>query len=88
MDMKKKEIRYCDSMSGNGSTILRNLIDYLQRESMDKKKEELNRSEWSLRDMRSTIPQQQNCSDCGVFTCVNAILSCLRLVCASSFPFP
>lgn len=66
MDMKKKEIRYCDSMSGNGSTILRNLIDYLQKESMDKKKEELNRSEWSLRDMRSTIPQQQNCSDCGV----------------------
>ena len=86
--MKKKEIRYCDSMSGNGSTILRNLLDYLQKESRDKKKEELNRDEWSLRDMKNSIPQQQNCSDCGVFTCVNAILSCMHLVCCcfSSLP--
>lgn len=80
IDMDKKEIRYCDSMNGNGSAMLNTLMDYLVEERMDKKKDELDEKEWTLKDMKRSVPQQENCSDCGVFTCANAILSCMHLV--------
>ena len=78
--MKKHEIHYCDSMAGNGSTALSILLDYLKDESISKKGIELSTQQWKLIDHRDTIPQQNNCTDCGVFTCMNCILACLQQV--------
>ena len=80
IDIKDKEIHYCDSMAGNGMVALEKLLEYLEEESKDKLKKELNKTEWKLIDHKSRIPQQQNCTDCGVFTIMNCILSCFKLV--------
>ena len=85
IDVKNKVIRYCDSLNGNGSAMLNTLMDYLIEERRDKKKDELDRAQWTLKDMKRSVPQQENCSDCGVFTCTNAILSCMHLVPLLSF---
>ena len=68
VDLQKKAIRYFDSMGGNNMRCVRAVKEYLEDESMDKKKTPLNTSEWSL-DIVKDIPQQMNSSDCGVFTC-------------------
>ena len=81
IDVRRKEIRYCDSMGGSGRYILNTLLEYLASECSDKKNDTLQRNEWKLQDMKRTIPQQNNCCDCGVFTCANCILSSLNLVC-------
>lgn len=78
--MERKEIRYCDSMGGCSPYILNTLMNYLISEFKDKKGEVLERDKWKLHDMEDSIPQQDNCCDCGVFTCVNAILSCIKFV--------
>ena len=80
MDMEDKEIRHFDSMGSNSSYILNTLLKYLVAECKDKQGRDLEREKWRLHDMGDSIPQQNNCWDCGVFTCVNAILSCLKLV--------
>ena len=80
IDVKRKEIRYCDSMGGSGTYVLNTLLEYLVSEYSDKKSGTLQRDEWKLKDMRRTVPQQNNCCDCGVFTCANCILSALDLV--------
>lgn len=80
MDMEEKEIRHFDSMGGDSSYILNTLLKYLIAECKDKLERDLEREKWRLRDMRDSIPQQNNCWDCGVFTCANAILSCLKMV--------
>ena len=68
VDLQNKAIRYCDSMGGNNMRCVRAIKEYLEDESMDKKKTPLNTSDWSL-DIVKDIPQQINSSDCGVFTC-------------------
>ena len=78
--MEKKEIGYYDSMGSCGRDIADTLVSYLEQEMKDKKGSVFNRSEWSEKDMGSSIPQQSNCSDCGVFVCTNSILLCLKLV--------
>ena len=85
IDFEKKEIRYCDSMGGSGSYILNSLLDYLVLEYKDKKNGDFPKDEWNLKDLRKSIPQQNNCCDCGAFTCVNSILSSLNMV--KHFPF-
>ena len=80
IDFEKKEIRYCDSMGGSGRYILNSLLKYLVLEYKDKKDGVFPEEEWKLNDMLDSIPQQNNCCDCGVFTCVNSILSCLNRV--------
>ena len=71
--MTDKEIHYCDSMSGSGKTALQLLLSYLQEEYKNKKGGDFNRNEWKLVDNGNNVPQQQNCTDCGVFTCLNCI---------------
>ena len=80
MDMEKKEIHYCDSMGGTGRHILKELIGYLQQELEDKKGETLEEKTWSLIDSGQSVPQQENFTDCGVFTCINCLFCCLRRV--------
>lgn len=70
VDFRKKSIMYFDSMGGNNDEACEILFDYLQKESRDKKGQELNTSGWIRHSKtRNEIPQQMNGSDCGMFTC-------------------
>ncbi|NWR81808.1 SENP2 protease, partial [Centropus unirufus] len=70
IDTRKKTIKYFDSVGLDGSRICKTLFKYLQEESWETRKLELNSSEWTLHSMEPhEIPQQWNGSDCGVFVC-------------------
>ncbi|NWW90843.1 SENP2 protease, partial [Rhynochetos jubatus] len=70
IDVRKKTIRYFDSMGQEGDNICQTVLQYLQEESQEKRKLELIASEWTLHSMQAhEIPQQMNGSDCGVFVC-------------------
>eukprot|EP00510_Aplanochytrium_minuta_P003319 CAMPEP_0184006900 /NCGR_PEP_ID=MMETSP0954-20121128/990_1 /TAXON_ID=627963 /ORGANISM="Aplanochytrium sp, Strain PBS07" /LENGTH=288 /DNA_ID=CAMNT_0026285581 /DNA_START=692 /DNA_END=1558 /DNA_ORIENTATION=+ len=72
IEIPEKRIVYYDSMGGRGSQFLSHLLQYLCDESSDKKKNELDSSQWELVSMGHSTPQQNNGYDCGVFTCVSA----------------
>ncbi|XP_069647887.1 sentrin-specific protease 2 isoform X2 [Haliaeetus albicilla] len=70
IDIRKKTIKYFDSMGQKGNKICETLFQYLQEESCEKRNLDLTFSEWTLHSMEShEIPQQLNGSDCGVFMC-------------------
>uniref|UniRef100_K3WMB9 Ubiquitin-like protease family profile domain-containing protein n=1 Tax=Globisporangium ultimum (strain ATCC 200006 / CBS 805.95 / DAOM BR144) TaxID=431595 RepID=K3WMB9_GLOUD len=71
--MSEKRIQYYDSMNGSGSTCLNVLMKYLHDEMENKKHQKFSDEGWKLvpTDLDST-PQQQNGSDCGVFSCMFA----------------
>ncbi|XP_042607420.1 sentrin-specific protease 1-like [Cyprinus carpio] len=70
VDFRKKSITYFDSMGGNNDEACRILLKYLKQEREDKKGQNFDTSEWTLKSKRpNEIPQQMNGSDCGMFTC-------------------
>uniref|UniRef100_A0A8C2IEK4 Si:dkey-21c19.3 n=1 Tax=Cyprinus carpio TaxID=7962 RepID=A0A8C2IEK4_CYPCA len=70
VDFRKKSITYFDSMGGNNDEACRILLKYLKQESEEKKGQNFDTSEWTLKSKRrNEIPQQMNGSDCGMFTC-------------------
>lgn len=71
INFKDKSILYYDSMGGNNPKCLLALKQYLQEESLDKKKQIYDTSNWTLQSA-TNIPQQMNGSDCGVFSCMFA----------------
>ncbi|KAI8975734.1 hypothetical protein BDF20DRAFT_914598 [Mycotypha africana] len=71
MDMKRKVVSVYDSLGGTHNHILDTFLSYLQEEHIDKKKTELDITEWR-KEMPTNIPQQGNMSDCGAFTCTFA----------------
>ncbi|XP_031834010.1 uncharacterized protein LOC116427612 [Nomia melanderi] len=75
IDFRDKSIRYYDSMGGNNLKCLSALRQYLEDESLDKKKQTYNTSNWKL-ECAKNIPQQMNGSDCGVFSCMFAEYIC------------
>ncbi|XP_076632231.1 uncharacterized protein LOC143347168 [Colletes latitarsis] len=75
IDFRDKTIRYYDSMGGNNSKCLLALRQYLEDESLDKKKQTYNTNNWKLECVK-TIPHQMNGSDCGVFSCMFAEYIC------------
>jgi sentrin-specific protease 1 len=67
--MSDKRIQYFDSMAGSGLMYLKTLLRYLSDESMDKLQTPLDAASWSLQTCDiATTPQQNNGSDCGMFT--------------------
>jgi Ulp1 family protease len=68
--MAEKRIQYYDSMAGSGAQYVKILSRYIQDEAMDKKgAANYDMSAWTLQHCdRQCTPQQQNGSDCGVFT--------------------
>lgn len=74
VDFTTKEISYYDSLGGRSNGCCDTLLDYLRFELKDKKKEEFDDQNWDMKDKyhEDGIPQQQNCSDCGVFACTYA----------------
>lgn len=80
--MKKKEICYYDSLSGDGMDYLKALYKWIQDESINKKEYELpNENEWKLNNNPENVPQQNNGYDCGLFTimCADTISDDLPL---------
>ncbi|KYO27241.1 hypothetical protein Y1Q_0011192 [Alligator mississippiensis] len=70
IDVRRKTIKYFDSLGQDGHRICKSLCQYLLEESKTKRNIEISPSEWTLYCMKShEIPQQLNGSDCGVFTC-------------------
>ncbi|XP_074045659.1 sentrin-specific protease 2 isoform X2 [Macrotis lagotis] len=70
IDVRKKTIRYLDSMGQKGHRICNLMLQYLQDESKTKRNRELNPAEWTLESAKPyEIPQQSNGSDCGMFAC-------------------
>lgn len=68
---KNKTIKYYDSMGAPDNQVLNALAEYLKEESLDKKKVAFDFSGWTVENVQG-IPQQENGSDCGVFSCMYA----------------
>ncbi|XP_054156831.1 sentrin-specific protease 1-like [Oppia nitens] len=68
INFKDKCLQYYDSMGGNNDECLQLLKAYVQTESLDKKKVTLDMSDWNIFNVKN-IPQQENGSDCGMFSC-------------------
>lgn len=69
--LKNKTIKYYDSMGAPNNPVLTALANYLKEECLDKKKCEFDMNGWTYENVRN-IPQQENGSDCGVFSCMYA----------------
>jgi sentrin-specific protease 1 len=67
IDMRKKTIHYYDSLGNQNRQVLNALKEYLQAESMDKKKVPFDPTDWTMECV--DCPQQTNNCDCGVFAC-------------------
>lgn len=75
IDFRERSIVYYDSMGGGNTKCLAALKQYLQDESLDKKKRSYDMSDWTFRSAKN-IPQQMNGSDCGMFSCMFAEYVC------------
>ncbi|KAJ3409467.1 SUMO1 sentrin specific peptidase 1 [Chytridiales sp. JEL 0842] len=71
INFKKKRFEYYDSLHGNNPGFFKAMREYIQAESLDKKKVAFDLSGWTDYCPKS-IPAQQNGYDCGVFTCTFA----------------
>lgn len=71
--VQEKRICYYDSMNGNGDRYLTALRRWLVDEAQNKKQMELDGQEYALMgSVENSVPQQNNGSDCGVFTIMAA----------------
>lgn len=66
IDFRHSTIRYYDSMGGSNDECLKALGKYLREESKDKRKKELDLTDWTYETVKD-LPQQMNGSDCGMF---------------------
>lgn len=71
INFKEKRFEYYDSLHGPSGEAFQVLRDYLCKESLDKRKLEIDLSEWSNFGPKN-IPAQENGYDCGVFACTFA----------------
>ncbi|XP_017064589.2 uncharacterized protein LOC108103576 [Drosophila eugracilis] len=69
--MRDKAIRYYDSMGKPNQPVLDALAAYLREESLDKRKQPFDTSDFVIENVEN-VPQQLNGSDCGVFSCMFA----------------
>jgi sentrin-specific protease 1 len=73
INVRDKRFEYYDSLDGHHEYILKDLKRYLKDEYKDKKKSEIDLSDWEFYiPNRKEIPQQLNGFDCGMFCCTFA----------------
>ena len=72
--IESKEIRFFDSMSGDGLSYMPIVLQFLQLEHAIKKRSPLT-GNWKMVAMSDQIPKQNNTDDCGVFVCMYAEFS-------------
>ncbi|KAF9520526.1 hypothetical protein BS47DRAFT_1370365 [Hydnum rufescens UP504] len=68
INVRRKRIEYYDSLGTRREVVYQRLREYLQRESLDKKKIDFEFEDWEDYFSEAT-PQQENAYDCGVFVC-------------------
>lgn len=73
--MRDRSIKYYDSMGTPNPKILTALEAYLREESMDKRQRPFDTSGFHIESVKD-VPQQNNGSDCGVFSCMFAEFIC------------
>lgn len=73
--LRDRSIKYYDSMGTPNPKILSALEQYLREESLDKRKRPFDTSGFLVESVRD-VPQQNNGSDCGVFSCMFAEFIC------------
>ena len=69
--MKERKLRSFDSMNGDHSEDMEMLLALFEAEAQRLDDVDFDRSKWST-EREMDIPQQGNCSDCGVFLCAFA----------------
>uniref|UniRef100_A0A7S2ZHN5 Ubiquitin-like protease family profile domain-containing protein n=2 Tax=Rhodosorus marinus TaxID=101924 RepID=A0A7S2ZHN5_9RHOD len=71
IDLRRRQLSYFDSLGGKNTTVLGHLLQWLRDESMDKKKVALDveGEGWEQVFPGSSVPQQTNGDDCGIFAC-------------------
>ena len=79
--MKERKLRSFDSMNGKHEATMEMLLELFEAEAK-RLNVNFNRCNWSM-EREMGIPQQGNCSDCGVFLCAFA----RHVVDATDFPF-
>lgn len=62
-------MEYYDSLGGEFRSCVDLIVKFLMTESVEKRKEPLDMSEWTILHKVPSIPLQNNSYDCGVFTC-------------------
>lgn len=72
IDMRTKTITYYDSLGDYNDTVLNNLILFLKDEHLNNKNREYDTHFRKKSVRRTTVPQQENGYDGGVFACVYA----------------
>ena len=69
VNLKARKLTYYDSLGGPGRDHMDKIwTEFLDPEHKAKMGEALDRSVWSFESPMDAVPQQSNCSDCGVFT--------------------
>ncbi|KAH7104166.1 cysteine proteinase [Auriculariales sp. MPI-PUGE-AT-0066] len=69
INFRSKRIESYDSMGIRRPNVLQMLRKYVEFESMDKRKTKFDWTDWTDYDAGEDAPGQENCYDCGVFTC-------------------
>uniref|UniRef100_A0A7S2RNR5 Ubiquitin-like protease family profile domain-containing protein n=1 Tax=Mucochytrium quahogii TaxID=96639 RepID=A0A7S2RNR5_9STRA len=77
----EKQIEYYDSMGGGGKQCMKYVLKYLCDEALDKKNISLVAEEWKMVSHGSSVPQQDNCNDCGAFMCTFSNFVSMNQVC-------
>ena len=75
IDMVEKCISFYDSFASQGQEIFNTLIDFLEKESLDKKGLNLDRSAWTQQDVIKKRVQT-NYTDCGLWLLMHAHYVC------------
>lgn len=76
VDMNEKTLEYYDSLRGDGSVVLKKILEYLRLECERLAVTTWNGDQWLLKP-RCDCSMQDNGVDCGVFVCKNAQQRCL-----------
>ncbi|KAH8291177.1 hypothetical protein KR054_009564, partial [Drosophila jambulina] len=69
--MRDKTIRFYDSLGQGNPAVLAALEAYLQKESLDKRHQPFDTSDFKVEKVKN-VPRQYNGNDCGVFCCMFA----------------
>lgn len=71
--LRDSKILYYDSMGQSNQRVLDALENYLKCESLDKRQQPFDTDGFRIESVPpDKLPQQKNCSDCGVFSCMYA----------------
>lgn len=73
IDLRYFKILYYDSLGKSNQNVLDTLEKYLKSESLDKRQQPFDTAGFLIDSIPADkLPQQKNCSDCGVFCCMFA----------------